>query len=155
MNPKEGDFVKVLFANGLVEEGFVIQWTDNKSALKNKNGKSTLIIQRTLEDIRAVQIIHDSSPDIVEEVKPESVFADQELKPDKYYKREDLRAMKLAELRIEAANLERERVKKALTTFSPTGSTNGTPYELGRTTLPGKLQSIPQYSKKKTTVHNR
>ena len=168
MNPEPGDFVKVLFHNGLVEEGIVVNWTDEKSAIRSHNNRATMIIQRTLDSVFAVQIIHEEAvesehiepsepvkpPEVVDAtkmVRSNDVYEDHEMKPDRYYEREDLRAQSLVNLRRKISEVEREKARRAITTFEPTGLTDGN-YNPTRATIPGKLQSISQHTKEKTGV---
>lgn len=51
MIPQPGNIVVVIFRTGIQIEGEVISWSDNKSILKSLAGVSTIVIQKTLEDV--------------------------------------------------------------------------------------------------------
>lgn len=147
MEIKPGQHVKILFNDGMVEEGIIEKWSDGKSAIRNIKGTSVLIIMRTLQDVKAVQIILDKEPKH-EPAKPdhkEPVYVEESYKPDKYYAKENLRALKLAELHHLRAEEERQRARRKLTTFEPTFTPKIT-YDAQRATIPARIQPIPQHT---------
>jgi hypothetical protein len=132
--PVPGNHVKVFLRAGLVEEGIVLFWSDAKSVLKSVSSDNVLIIQRTEEDVIAVKLTVEPRN---ESRAPLDVADTEELKPDRYYKDEKLRAANLAELRILKAQEERQRARDLLTTFRQSG--------LGpaRYGIPRKIQPVP------------
>lgn len=129
MEPKSGQLVKVLFNNGTAVEGIVIEWSDDKSVLKSKNGESILIIQKTKQDVLSVIINlrykEDTVSTKVEQIEVEQREVKQKVQPvidedlEKQYEKikdesskdlssDDLRIRKLVELKSELNRLEKE-----------------------------------------------
>lgn len=136
MNPEPNQHIKIFFRNGLIEEGIVIFWSDAKSVLRAVSGMNLLIIQNTSADVQAVKIFVEES-----EGRPmpiQEVYIDEELKTSE--RDPSMRAMKLAELRILRGREERERARKAMTTFDLSKSASGTEYG-----LPRRLQKPPDF----------
>ncbi len=121
--PEEGDHVRILFNNGLKDEGIVLQWTEEISALQSLNQKSILIIQHTNKDIMAVEIIfkNDVINNKVVDLPETHNFNDEEetiilfenLPPEEGFEYKT-RAKKLAALHLEKAKIDREEVKKKI-----------------------------------------
>lgn len=127
MEPTPGQFVKVIFKNGLVEQGIVVVWTNKKAVLKSPSGYSQLIIQNTSEDILAIKIdTHRDHPAVPEKTElkhdAETPFMDGELNLKEYEPDPNLRFLKLAELKKELIHEEKERVRQHITTFKPSGT---------------------------------
>ena len=59
MIPSTGQTVVVIFRTGIQIEGEVVSWTDDKSVIKSPSGSTTIVIQKTLDDILFYKI---SSP---------------------------------------------------------------------------------------------
>lgn len=114
MEPKQNDFVKIMFKTGIVEEGVVIEWSDKKSAIKSSHNNNILLILNTIENVLAVKIVRT-----IQEQKTEKVYVDD---PEStiYEPDEGLRAKHLSELHLERIKEEKERARKKLSTFEST-----------------------------------
>ena len=134
MEPKQGERVKLFFRNGLVEEGIVDLWTQQRAVLRSFASKNVLVIQNTEQDIIAIKIYRDEAQ-LNSPYPSAQIAVDDELKPDKYYKDESLRAKSLAELRLMQAMEERKRAREVTRSFTPTGLIQDI-YDPLRTTLP-------------------
>jgi hypothetical protein len=156
--PVKGDVVKVVFDNGLVEEGVVVQWAPEpapgeapdvfKAVLKSPSSDSVLLIPNINRHVVAVKIC-------VEAKKPTlDIVQDVELEPSHYERDESLRAKNLAELYQKKAEEERRKARELLTTKEPSGL-QGHAYDIGRSTIPRNLQPVPKYPKKKTRGMDR
>jgi hypothetical protein len=121
MNPEPGQHVKLFFRNGLVEEGRVVSWSDDKSVLKSLASDNLLIIQHTAHDVVAIKVFVYEKLAEQEESAPRSVYIDKELELPAPERDMTLRALKLAELRKIRAHEERELAREMMTTFKPTG----------------------------------
>jgi hypothetical protein len=106
-----GSNIKVICTNGVVEAGKLIEHTQDQMVLELID-KSYVIIQRPNDHVVAIKV----SAQEKESRDEESVFVDAELKPDRYYRREDLRALNLAELQKMRAHEERKRAVELLRT---------------------------------------
>lgn len=130
--PITGDHVKIIFHNGMVEEGIVLEWNDSgKSYLKAPASDNLLVIQNTAY-VLAVQVEQGSS------AKLNKVAIDVELEPIKHESREDLRAASLVELHKLRIAEERTRAREHLTTFKNTGTVQvqyGLPRNLPKSVL--------------------
>ena len=137
MEPKQGERVKLFFRNGLVEEGIVDLWTQQRAVLRSFASENVLVIQNTEQDIIAIKIYRDEAQ--LNSPHPSAqVAVNDELKPDQYYKDEGLRVKSLAELRLLQAMEERKRAREATRSFTPNGLTQET-YDPLRTTLPRRI----------------
>lgn len=58
MIPQPNDIVIVVFRTGIQLEGKVISWSDQKSVLKSQSNSSTIVINKTLDDILFYKISH-------------------------------------------------------------------------------------------------
>lgn len=103
-----GTLIKIFCREALVESGSVSEHTEDRLVLNLEDG-SVFIINNPNDNVIAIKI------PLKNEVKsssvPDSVYVDTELKPDKYYRDESLRAASLAELRKKLAKQERENAK--------------------------------------------
>lgn len=152
MKPQKGSLVKVVLANGLVEEGIVVQWAPTpddgeapdvfKAVLRSRNGESLLLIPNINRHVVAVKI------DAQAEKPSLDVHQDVELEPSHYERDEGLRAKSLAELYQKKAEEERRRARRLLTSKEPSGL-RGAAYDIGRPTIPQKLQPVPKHPKEK------
>jgi hypothetical protein len=106
MTPVIGQTVAVLFRNGYKVDGIVISWSDNKSVLKSLTGSSTIVIQKTSEDVMLLKI--SEAKEIFEEIKDKPIKQETDIK-------------KLADLKIELNELEREEIKEKLSEHKPSG----------------------------------
>lgn len=103
MIPQPGNIIICFFRNGIKLDGTVISWSDQKSVLKSLVGSSTIVIQKTLDDI-----IYYKFNDAKNEY---------EILKDKPHKNEDdIKA--IAQLKIELNDLERSEIKEKLTTHN-------------------------------------
>jgi len=69
--PQSGQTIRAFFRNSTKIEGIVLQWSEEKSIIKSLDGTSILIIQKTAEDIMAIEIIL-SPPDSEQNNFPKS-----------------------------------------------------------------------------------
>lgn len=143
IGPNNGDKVKVLFSNGMVESGTVVYWSDQKAVLTD--GHNKLIINNTLQNIIAIQVIAPPP-------KPNEVFV-EEKRPEEYFSRENLRALKLAELHKLRAEEERTKARALVRSFESSGEIK-TPYALNRTTIPGKWNQSIQFDPSKENIRS-
>lgn len=130
-----GDYVKVYFKSGLVEAGQLIE-TNETNWVVECIDKSILTIIAPLDNVAAVRVFKPEQDEEKTEssTKAGGVFVDEELKPTKYHRKEDLRAMELAELHKLKAHEERKRARELLRDHRPTA-------------LPEVTFGIPDFSK--------
>lgn len=115
LDPEPGDFVKIRFKDiPQSEEGIVVFWNKERAIIKAQGSNNKLIINKPEDNILAIKIV-------VELNEPLDIAQTQELEPDKYYKKEELRALNLAQLRKLQGKEERERARELLTTFKAQG----------------------------------
>lgn len=135
MIPKDNDHVKVLFRNGTLIEGIVLEWYGNYAVLKSIVDESTMIITNPDEDIMLIKIIppKDETKTIPLDGprSPEEVFRDPpKWAPPAGRNTEDKtpennpfdvdRNKTLAELHAMKAQEERDIIAKKLRTHFPT-----------------------------------
>jgi hypothetical protein len=137
-----GSYIKVICVNGMTEAGKLIEHTQEQMVLELID-KSYMIIQRPNNNVVAIKV---SAPE-KESRDEESVFVDAELKPDRYYRKEDLRAQNLAELQKLKAHEERKRAVELLRTHQ-IKSAYPSPEVLFGT--PNFSKPLSQHPKKKT-----
>lgn len=114
MNIPIGSVIKLICTNGVVEEGTLIEHSEHQLVLKLSDDSHS-IIQNPYQNIVVIRV---SKQEIQSsKAADSSVYVKEEPKPDKYYKDENLRAMKLAELHKLRAHEERRRAKEKLTAF--------------------------------------
>ena len=134
MIPVKGSRVKIFFRNGLIEEGFVESWSDEKSVIRSLNSSNLLVIQQTQSDVIAIKIITDQ-PTI-----PDQVY--QELPELPAYEPDSqLRAMKLSDLHRARIAQEREQARQRLTTFNNSGLNSVEYGRISRISQPPNLDS--------------
>lgn len=130
-----GQKVKLIFYNGVIEEGIIQEWTKERATLKSLNGRSLLYIFKPEENILGVKVVLDET---IEKEESEPIY--EEIKEEQYQAlTHNDRIKKLAELRKEAAQVERERVKKQMTSFRFSGSLPDMITEDNYGTLPRKF----------------
>ena len=130
--------IKIFCKNGLFEAGTVVERTDQQLVLELID-KSKMIILNPYENIVAIKISgaqKKSSP-------ISNVLVEETLEPTTYERREDLRALELAELHKLKAAEERKRAKELLQTHKPSSP------EVSFGT-PNFTQSLYQHPKAKT-----
>ncbi len=132
MNPQNSDHVKVIFSNGLIEEGIVLEWTEVRAVLRSTSSDNLLIIQNTTRDVLAVKIYRDESQRGRTNAN-NRVFVDLPAEQVRE-KQSDLRALKLADLHKLRMQEERARARELTTTFQPSGLS---PVKYG---LPGEFR---------------
>lgn len=123
MIPKKGSLIKILFKNGGTESGYVLSWTDEKSAIKSLYSKNIFVIMNTKESVFGYKIIleNEQKNPIKKPVK-KPVYVDREELPTPSYTNDmSLRAKQLSELHLERMRLEKERVRDKMRTFRPPG----------------------------------
>lgn len=126
-----GAHIKLICKNGLVEAGKLVEKRDAVWAIQHLDKSHTLIINPQ-ENVVAVKVFKPE-PDQEEtesSTEDDGVFVDQELEPEKYHRREDLRAAELAELYKIKAHEERKRARELLQSHEPSSLpevTFGTP----------------------------
>jgi len=109
MEIKIGSIVKILCINGAIEGGKLIEHTQDQMVLELFD-RSLFIVQDPFKNVIAIKITVNET----ESRDPGKVFVEQEPEPDQYYRQEDLRAMKLAELHKLKAAEERIRARDLL-----------------------------------------
>lgn len=142
MIPKDGDHVKVLFRNGTLIEGTVVEWYGNYALLKSIVDESTMIITNPGEDIMLIKIIPSKNEAITIPLEgprsPAEVFRDppkwatpsgrntEENLEEKFQQiaesadpYDDVQNQKLADLYAEKAKQEKEIIGKKLRTHYP------------------------------------
>lgn len=124
--PHPGNVIVVFFRNGVQLEGEVISWSDDRSVLKSPTGASTIIIQKTLDDVMFYKFSNAKT--------------EYEKLRDKPHKEEDdIKA--IAALKNELNDLERAEARERLTSHKADGmrETNyGLP--LSNITIKGSIQ---------------
>jgi hypothetical protein len=106
MNPIPGQLIFIFFRTGVQIEGEVVSWSDNKSVIKSASGMSTIVIQKTLEDVMFYKF--SSAKTDYEKLKEKPIKEDDDIKA-------------LAELKNELNDLERAEIKEKLTTHNADG----------------------------------
>ena len=114
MEIKNGSYIKIICGNNLIGAGKLIEYTADQLVLELLD-KSFLIIQKPYDNVLAIKIFGSEMQSRVDG----AVFVDTEPKPDKYYPREDLRAMNIAELYKLKAQEERNRAVQLLRSHTP------------------------------------
>lgn len=140
MFPEKGQHIKIFFRNGAVEEGIVHIWGEKQAVLKSMTTDNLLLIQDVEQDVMAIKIIIVSQQP---QEKPK-VYVEEDMELPEPERDINLRAMKLSELhRLRIAN-EKERARKAMTTFNNKG---------GNVTygIPTRLQQPPDIDSAKKT----
>jgi hypothetical protein len=133
-----GSIIKIICSNNLIESGTVIEYTKNQLVLELVD-HAIFIVQDPFKNIIAIKIMSGIKPREIEEV-----LVDEELKPDAYYPKEQLRAMRLADLHKLKAAEERKRARELLQSHK----LNHLPeVQFGQ---PNFSQSVFKYPKKKT-----
>jgi hypothetical protein len=104
MIPQPNDTVIICFKNSNIQlEGIVVSWTENESVLKTLSGKSTIVINKTLENVLFYKIIEAKSQ--------YSSLKDKPIKTE-----DDIKS--LADYKIELNDLERAEIREKLTSHS-------------------------------------
>lgn len=99
MQPQKSQFVKIVFRNGSLLEGTVLEWSDAESILLSSDEKSTLVILQTKQDILFFKIVADylSPKELPKKtLELEQAFQEEYEKPSA----DELRVKKLAQLKI-------------------------------------------------------
>lgn len=113
-----GQYVKVVFKNGTQLEGLVESWTDKQSVLKSLDQTSIMLIFNTAEDILAVKIILNFTRPgqvMANLTDIEKQFEEVRQSPST----DELRILKLAELRKLRNKEEQEIIKQRLQEHQP------------------------------------
>lgn len=147
MNPIVNEHVKIIFHSGLIEEGIVIEWSETQAVLKSISSDNLLLIQNTTRDVLAVKVYRDEAqvgrPNADNRVFIEPPAIPHGLETPEQSRenlkaiaqsREELRAMKLAELHKLRVKEEQARARELVTTFQPSGLP---PVQYG---LPGNIR---------------
>jgi len=107
MIPQPGNIVMLFFRSGVQLEGEVISWSDGKSVLKSPTGASTMVVQKTLDDVMFYKFSNAKT--------------EYEKLRDKPRKEEDdIKA--IAALKIELNELERAETREKLTSHTADGA---------------------------------
>ena len=61
MEPQQNDHVKVIFNNGLIEEGIVMNWSAEQAVLRAFSTDNLLLIQNTTRDVLAIKIYREDT----------------------------------------------------------------------------------------------
>lgn len=103
-----GSIIKIICHNNLIESGKVIELNKHQLVLELVD-HSVVIIQDPFRNIIAIKILSSIKPREIKEV-----LVDDDVKPDNYYPKETLRAMRLADLHKLKAAEERKRARELL-----------------------------------------
>ena len=106
MTLSKGQFVQVRFNNGIFFDGFVQEWTDQKSVLKLADSDDIVIIQKTLQDVLLVKLI--AQDPVKKKEHHQQVSCD--LETLKEQPKTDPNLQRMAELKDELNKLEREEI---------------------------------------------
>ena len=136
-----GSYIKVICTNGVVEAGKLLEHTKAQMVLELAD-KDHMIIQKPDDNVVAIRISAQERKSSSEE----GVFVDVEPKPDRYYRKEDLRAKNLAELHKLKAHEERQRAIELLRTHR----VNPVPHPEVLFETPDFTKPIPQHPPQKT-----
>jgi|ERR1035437_3812239 hypothetical protein len=114
MIPEQGQHVKCLLRNGNSIEGIVDSWSDQQSIIKDLDGKSLTIIQRTSDDILLIRIMLEVpiSAKIQSEIRKEIAVKLKEAAD--MPSNDELRLKTIAELKILSDKQERDIIAKKL-----------------------------------------
>lgn len=134
-----GSMIKIFCVGGVMEAGKLIEHTKEQMVLELID-KSYTIIQNPDQNIIAIKVSAYESKSSTEG----DVFIDVELKPERYERREELRAAGLAELHKLKAIEERKRAREKLSTHQITALPEVT---FG---IPNFSKPVSKYPKKKT-----
>lgn len=137
-----GAYVKLICKNGLIEAGKLVSKTKTEWVLQHID-KSHTIIMNPQDNVLAVKTFNNEvkkdEPDTIESdtiesdtIEPDTsdVYVDEELKPEKYHRREDLRAFELAELYKLKAHEERKRARELVLSHKPSKILNDEHYDI-------------------------
>jgi wyosine [tRNA(Phe)-imidazoG37] synthetase (radical SAM superfamily) len=118
MKPKTGQFVKLIFHNGVQMEGVVVSWSTAESVLKAVDGVNFLIVSQTAQDVMAYKIVMDHiSPKELPKKFDELVSQFREVYEQP--SNDDLRTKKLAQLKIAMIDQEKKIVAQSLKNHTP------------------------------------
>ena len=104
---EKDQYVKCLLNHGVMVEGFVEIWSDQKAILKNSN-KETIIINNTERDIICIKICHNYK------TLPEGIEKEFQQVLDSPTENLDLKNKKLAELKIMMNRQKKEEIANKL-----------------------------------------
>lgn len=124
-----GSKIKVVCQNGIVEAGTLLEHTDDQLVLELID-ETVVIILNPKQNVVAIRVPKQEKESRVDG----GVFVDVELKPERYERKEDLRAANLAELHKLRAHEERKRAGELLRSHQPSA-------------LPEVAFGTPDYSK--------
>lgn len=115
-----GAHIKLICKNGLVEAGKLVLKKDGLWALQHLDKSHTFILNPQ-ENVVAVKVFKPEPEEEKEEssADDDGVYVDQELEPEEYHRREDLRAAELAELYKQKAHEERKRARELIQSHQP------------------------------------
>jgi len=135
-----GSFIKIICINNVIEAGKLIEYSGTQMVLELPDN-SIFVIQDPHKNVVCILI----EPQKTESREVGKVFVDEELKPDQYYRQEELRTKSLAELHKLKAAEERERARRLLKSSKKIETLPEV--EFG---YPIFTKSIPKHPKKKT-----
>jgi hypothetical protein len=107
MMPFENQYVKLVMKNLIKIEGFVKSWTDKKSTLLTEDN-DIIIIQNTLEDVSIIKIVQSKTQTITAKKEEIDKKFEEILDKPVPMNEQNLKAQKLADLRLEQAKIEQE-----------------------------------------------
>jgi tetrahydromethanopterin S-methyltransferase subunit A len=136
MIPQKGQSVAVMFRNGYKIEGTVISWSDGKSVLKSLTGSSTVIIQKTIDDVMLVKI--NNAQEIYKEIKEKPIKQESDLQT-------------LANMKNELNELERSELREKMNEHKPNGMREIN-YGFAGNNI--KINGALKYTREKTTGSN-
>ena len=135
-----GSIIKIICINNVIEAGRLVELTDEQMVLELFD-RSMFIVLDPFKNVVAIKV----TPQTTESSEPDGVFVEEESEPDRYYRREDLRAKNLAELHMLKAEEERKRARELLKRSQKIETLPEAEFGYPIFTKP-----IPKYPKKKT-----
>lgn len=106
MIPQPGNIIVLFFRNGVQLEGEVLEWSDERTILKSPTGTTTIVVQKTLDDVMFYKFSN---------AKTEYEKLKEKPKKDQ----DDIKA--IAELKNELNDLERAEIKDKLSSHTADG----------------------------------
>lgn len=110
MDPQIGQRIKLYFRTGIIEEGYVVSWSMNKSAIKSLSSENIFVIMKTGDDVYGFKIIY-------EELEVKDIYVEPPKIEPIAREPEDLRTKKLIELQQMRMVMEKQKARESMNTF--------------------------------------
>lgn len=130
MIPQPGNIIVAFFRNGVQLEGEVVSWSEQVSVLKSPTGVSTIVIQKTLDDVMFYRFSNAKTE-----------YEKLKTKPNK----EEVDIKNMAALKSELNELERSEAREKLSNHQADGMKE-TIYELPYSNI--KIKGSVEHSRK-------